>query len=110
MQDKDLDLDDLTELENDAIFSVDQTSTLSYEKGYDVQMDIQFEMNLDKVTMARTGYTFLDVLSDVGGINGLFISFFAVIVGFMNYNHFENYLVSRLFMVRGSEDQPHLKQ
>ena len=31
-------------------------------------MDITFEMNLDKVTMARTGYTFLDVLSDVGGI------------------------------------------
>ena len=68
-------------------------------------MDIQLEMNLDKVIMARTRYTFLDVLSDVGGINGLFISFFAIFVGIMNYNHFENYLVSRLFKVSGTETQ-----
>lgn len=90
-------MDDITELENNNIFTVDTLATLSYEKEFDVQMDIQFEMNLDKVTLFRNGYTFLDVLSDVGGIHSIFISFFAVILGFLNYNHFQNYLVSKLF-------------
>ena len=66
-------------------------------------MDISFEMNLDRKTLARSGYTFLDVLSDVGGIQGMFLSFFSIIVGILNYNHFENYLASRLFKVKGSK-------
>ena len=37
----------------------------SYEKDYVVQMFITIEMNFDQVTIARTGYTTLDVLSDV---------------------------------------------
>ena len=66
-------------------------------------MDITFEMNLDKVTMARTGYTFLDVLSDVGGIQGMFLSFFGSVLCILNYNHFDNYLASRLYKIKGSK-------
>ena len=31
-------------------------------------MFVTIEMNFDRVTIARTGYTALDVLSDIGGI------------------------------------------
>ena len=57
----------------------------SYEKDYVAQMDVTIEMNLDMQTMQRQGYTILDVLSDVGGIQGLLFSFVAVILSIANY-------------------------
>ena len=56
-----------------------------------------FEMNLDLKIVARSGYTFLDLLSDVGGIESILItgtSFFLVIV---NHNYLDSYMVSRLY-------------
>ena len=61
-------MDDLTELEDDSIFELNQKLTTSYEGDYDVQMDLSVEMNLAKHRISRNSYTFLDVLSDVGGI------------------------------------------
>ena len=48
LQDKHIDLDDLTELEDDSIFNLNRIWTGTYEKEYEVQMDITIEMNLDK--------------------------------------------------------------
>ena len=101
LQDKNIDLDDLTELEDDTIFNVERIWTGTYEKEYDVQMEISFQMNLDKHQVARTGYTILDVLSDVGGIQGLLISFCTIALGVINYNNFDNQLASRLFKIKG---------
>ena len=42
LQDKNIDLDDLTELEDDTIFNVERIWTGTYEKEYDVQMEISF--------------------------------------------------------------------
>lgn len=72
----------------------------SYEKDYIVQMDISIEMNLDYTTLARTGYTTLDVLSDVGGIQSLLVSFFSILLGILNYNNFYNNMASRLYKVQ----------
>lgn len=74
-------------------------SPRSYEKDYLVQMDISVEMNLDHVTLARTGYTTLDVLSDVGGIQSILMSAMAMLLSVWNYNHFDNYMASRLYQV-----------
>ena len=63
-----MDLDDITEIYDDSVFQIEPLPVRSYEKDYFVQMDISIEMNLDQTTLARTGYTTLDVLSDVGGI------------------------------------------
>ena len=59
-------------------------------------------MNLDRLTIARSGYTFLDVLSDVGGIQGLLLSFFSALLGFLNYGLFDSQLTSRLFRLKNS--------
>ena len=61
-------LDDLTKISNDGIFQIEKVQTRTYEKDYDVQMDITVEMNLSVKNVERTGYSFLDLLSDVGGM------------------------------------------
>ena len=50
------------------MFKVEALPIRAYEKDLDVQMDISIEMNPDLEVMARSGYTFIDVLSDIGGI------------------------------------------
>ena len=44
-----------------------------------------------------SGYTVLDVLSDVGGLQGILISGISFILSIFNYNYLENYLVYKLF-------------
>ena len=61
-------------------------------------------MNLDLVVTARNGYNFLDWLSDVGGIQGMIISFLAVGLGILNFNYFENSIVERMFRVKAPDD------
>ena len=67
-------------------------------------MEISIEMNLDQKTIARTGYTILDVLSDVGGIQSILISGFGILIGVWNYSNFENYLASRLYKIKNGTD------
>ena len=55
-------------------------------------MQIAVEMNLDHATLARTSYTILDVLSDVGGIQSIVMSAMGLVIAIWNYNHFENYM------------------
>ena len=40
-------MDDYTELEDDTVFRLEQLPNKSYEKDFDVQLDITIEMNLD---------------------------------------------------------------
>ena len=54
-------------------------------------------MNLNMNLIERSGYTVLDVLSDVGGLQGILISGISLILSITNYNYLENYLVYKLF-------------
>ena len=50
-------------------------------------------MGKEKKVLTRNIYTVLDLLSDIGGVQGLLISFFAIIVTWLNDDHFEERLV-----------------
>ena len=67
-------------------------------------MNLSVEMNLDQLFIAREGYTFLEVLSDVGGLEGLLLSFTAAILVIFNHNNFDNYLASRLYKVKDDSE------
>ena len=54
-------------------------------------------MDLDTVEYKRQGYNFLDLVSDIGGIQSFLLSASALLVGVWNYNMFDNYMVSRLY-------------
>ena len=82
-----VDLDDLTELEDASVFKLEQLPVKSFERDNDhVQMDISFYMNLNQIVISRSGYTTLDYLSDIGGINGMLMSSATVLLAFWNYN------------------------
>lgn len=57
-------------------------------------MTIALEMNLDQTVISREGYTVLDLLSDIGGIQGVVGSALVVLISILNYNHFDDYLVT----------------
>jgi len=63
-------------------------------------MDITVEMNLDQKVIARDGYTILDYISDLGGMQGMLISAFAYFLLFWNHNMFDNHMVTRLYKLK----------
>ena len=60
-------------------------------------MDMWIEMNLDVVHIRRQNYDILQLLSDIGGIQGLLVSGFAFLVSIWNYKMFDNNMVCRLY-------------
>ena len=52
---------------------------------------------MDLTLIQRNGYTLLDILSDVGGLQGILISGITFTISFLNYNDLDNHLVSKLF-------------
>ena len=84
------------------MFKLNTLPVRSYEKDFIVQMEISIEMNLNQVTLARTGYTTLDVLSDIGGIQGILLSAMSIFLSFWNYSNFENYMASRLYKIKNN--------
>ena len=60
-------------------------------------------MNRDQKVIARAGYTFLDYLSDIGGMQGMLISGVGYIIAIWNFNMFDNHMVTRLFKMKRPE-------
>ena len=57
-------------------------------------------MSLNLSQVERNVYTMFDMLSDIGGLSGILVSTFALMASIWNYLAYDNYLVSRLFIVR----------
>ena len=62
-------------------------------------------MDYDLKMIARDGYTILDWISNVGGMQGMLISAMAFFLSIWNHNYFENYMVSHLFRIQASNDE-----
>ena len=97
-------MDDLTLLKDDSIFTIEPMPVRPYEKSNDVVMEISIERNLDQKVISREGYTILDFLSDLGGMQGLIYSLLAMLLSFWNYNYLEDFLVSRLYRLEKTSD------
>ena len=54
-------------------------------------------MDLNLMTYDRSRYTVLDLLSDVGGLSGMFASIFTSFMALWNYNQLDNFMVMNLF-------------
>lgn len=105
-----MDLDTLTELADNKIFTLFREPDRPYEKDYNAQFDLTVEMNMDIVEYKRSGYYLLDFFSDIGGVQSLLFSGSAFLVSIWNYNMFDNYMVSRLYKLEHpDQDSRHLK-
>ena len=54
-------------------------------------------MHPDLTLIERTGYTVLEILSDIGGLQGILISAISLLLSILNYNYLDDYLVAKLF-------------
>ena len=79
---------------------------LPYERGGLTWLQITVEMDLNRVDYSRSRYTVFDLLSDVGGLSGIFFSVFAVIMSAWNFNSLDNYMVMHLFKEKVVEPTP----
>ena len=105
MQDLFLDLDQLTAFEDEDFFTFEEGPVLYRGLIDDEQRTatrLIYQMNRNKKVLERTIYTSLDLLSDIGGIQGIFMSFFGIITAACNSTYFDEHLVSRLFKYKHS--------
>ena len=68
----------------------------------DLVQGLYIQMDLDMTVIERSSYTILDVLSDVGGLQGILISASSLVLGILNYQYLEGFLVSKLFKSKAS--------
>ena len=63
-------------------------------------MLIQLWASRDSTLIQRDVYSSLDFLSDIGGIQGLFVSVFGLVITMVNTEKFEEHLIGQLFAYR----------
>ena len=100
LQDYHIDLDSLTKHESETPFKLEQHGSETYEKETDVMMDITIEMNKDLKRVLRQSYSLIDLLSDIGGVQSIFFSSFAIVLSVLNYQHFDTHIASQLFKIQ----------
>ena len=104
LQDLALNLDSITQLEDSSVFKLEPLFPRSAEiEGPYLVAQVSFEMNLDVVRIARDGYTVIDMLSDIGGMEAIIISGITIFLSFWNYKHFDSYMASNLYKLAGGD-------
>ena len=93
-----VDFDELTELSDSSIFEFEELLHRPWAFDDLTLANISVEMNLDLQILKREGYTALDLISDIGGMQGLLFSLAATLLTFLNHNQLSNYLVSKLYL------------
>ena len=63
-------------------------------------MGVIFEMNLDMTSINRVVYSFVDWLSDLGGLSKTITSIVSVFFLMLKYNELDFYMVSKLYTRR----------
>ena len=98
-------LDKLTLIMKEDLFRLTEQKLLPYERFDETWISVTIEMDLNMTHYERKVYTVFDMLSDVGGLNGIFITIFGIITSLWQFNAFDNYMVSRLFKIKKPRDE-----
>ena len=87
------------------LFSLMKKDSLPYEKDDRVQISVTVEMDLSLQSYERKLYTLFDLLSDVGGLSGILVTIFGLLIALWNYNYFDNMMVSGLFKIKNKHSK-----
>ena len=79
-------MDEITEFQDSSVFTLERESMRPHYLERDLVEGIRVWMNLNLATVDRSGYTVLDILSDVGGLQGILIPTISFVIGILNYN------------------------
>ena len=105
LQDQLLDLDELTEDETSIVFDVKSVGWRAYEHNPETLMVITIEASLDQQHIERSYYTLLDVLADVGGLDGTLALFGNIVISVIYGDAVKDYLVDKLYYFKSSPGQ-----
>ena len=97
LQDLHIDLDQLTELEDSSIFKFEKLPPQIINNRQEVMQMVSFEMNMDMDSVVRLSYTFIDMMSDIGGIQSIIFTTFALFLSVLNHNYFDSYMAQKLY-------------
>ena len=86
------------------LFKLNKAEAFSYEKSDGAWVSITIEMDLSKITYERTVMTLFDTLSEVGGLSGILVAFFALFMKAWNINQFDNMMAADLFKIKSETD------
>lgn len=95
--------DSLTEFEDSTIFGLEKLPTTIVDDDFVVEILVTLSSDLNLVE--RRNYGILDLLSDVGGISGLLFSGVSLLLGMLNANFFDNFMVSKLYKLRDTHGE-----
>ena len=93
MQDLVFNFEDITLLNDDRLFRIEKGNSRPIETEERTVMKMTFEHNFDRNVVERDNYTFLDVLSDAGGLSSVISSVFVSLLAIVNYNNLNAHLV-----------------
>ena len=98
-------LDYITRIDIDSLFRIEKQEVMPYEKFDNTWISVTIERSLNMMHYERKVYTGLELLSDVGGFNGMLLLLFGVISNIWNFNNFDNFMVTRLFKIKKPKDE-----
>ena len=73
-------LNDVTKIDVGGLFSMNRRDSLPYEEDDDTWIMVTVEMDPNLTVYDRSVYTYFDLLSDVGGLNGILMTFAGLIL------------------------------
>lgn len=83
------------------VFKLEPLIPKIYDTADRVLMFLSFEMNMHLSDVQRTGPNLLDMLSAIGGIQSIVFTLFGLILSAVNFNHLENFMAQKLYMLQG---------
>ena len=98
-------LNDITEIDVSGLFSLNTKDILPYEKNDNTWISVTVEVDPNLMMYERSVYTVFDMMSDIGGLNGILMTICALICTTWNYNAFDNRMVQRLFKIKKRESE-----
>ena len=95
----------MTELRDAGVFKLVKEDKVPFKESKNLLQGIFINIDMDLLIIQRSGYTFLDILSDVGGIQGILISAISILMAVHNYYYLDSYIISKLFKVGSGPNQ-----
>ena len=95
-----VELDDLTLHHENGLFDWTPMNSIAYDFDDNVLAAVTVEVDPNLLHYDRHIYTYIDLLSDVGGIQGIIVYMFAILIAALNTNKLSNFIVNRLYKVK----------
>ena len=73
-------LNDVTKMEIEGLFSMQRQYSRPYEESDNTWIMVTVEMDTNLTVYDRSVYTYFDLLSDIGGLNGILMTIVGLII------------------------------